>query len=114
MNDSLICYVISQDMEITVDGKLDVVANSASTSNQKSERIPLLNREAVIEAAIVKEAPWPRKSSCRGRCAGPILTFRPSIYIIAAAAICLGICAVVFHPRRVGEFAVSIRRCLLG
>lgn len=100
-------------MEITVNGKLGVTGGSTSTSNQKSDRIPLLNREAVIEADMVKEFPWPRKSSRRS-CTGPFLTFRPSLYIIASAAICLGICAVVFHPHRVSEFTVSIRRCLLG
>ncbi|XP_015888326.2 squamosa promoter-binding-like protein 7 isoform X1 [Ziziphus jujuba] len=107
----------SQDMEIMVNGKSVMVGSS---TNKTSETVPLLNKESVIEANIVKE--WPRKPSSRSssgkffscRSTGPFLVFRPSLYMIAIVTVCLGICAVLFHPSKVGEFAVSIRRCLLG
>lgn len=108
---------VTQDMEIMVNGKSVMVGSS---TNKTSETVPLLNKESVIEANIVKE--WPRKPSSRSssgkffscRSTGPFLVFRPSLYMIAIVTVCLGICAVLFHPSKVGEFAVSIRRCLLG
>lgn len=39
---------------------------------------------------------------------------RPAILMIASVAVCVGVCAAILHPGRVGEFAVSIRRCLFS
>lgn len=105
-----------QDTEITVDGKLDVILGS--TSNERSETLPLINKKASMKANLIQQ--WPREANCgnssgeglSSRSSGTFLGFRPTIYIISAAAMCLGICAVVFHPHKVGEFAVTIRRCL--
>lgn len=110
------CVNILQDTEITVDGKLDVMLDS--NSNQRSETLPLLNKKAAMKANLIKQ--WPREGNCgnssgevlRSRSSGTVLGFRPTLYVISAAAMCLGICAVIFHPHKVGEFAVTIRRCL--
>lgn len=80
---------------------------------------PLSDVEADLKAELTNE--WPRKAlgcSFSGRVltyqsAGGILSFRPALYVIATTVICFGFCAIFFHPREVGEFAVSIRRCLL-
>ncbi|KAL5541765.1 hypothetical protein UlMin_009475 [Ulmus minor] len=107
----------SQDMEINVNGKLLVMADS--TSN-RSETIPLPNRQVVSKANLIKE--WPSKaspcsSSTEVLSSRPALTFfrfRPAIFVLTTAAVCLGVCAALFHPHKVSEFAVSIRRCLLN
>lgn len=101
-----------------VNGNLEPM--EGSTYDKRSETFPLLNKASALEANIIKE--WPKRTSdCRysgvilsRRPAGPFMICRPSIYIIATAAVCLGLCAVLFHPHKVSEFAVSIRRCLLG
>lgn len=102
-----------QDMEISVNGKLGLIPSL--TYNQRNETMWLLTRDS--EANLVKE--WPIEASCRASSAEvlslrnrSILRFRPLLFIIATAAVCLGICAVLFHPHKVTEFAVSIRRCL--
>ena len=103
-----------QDMEIMVNGKLGVMEDS--TYSKRSEIISLLNRETVSKANLMKE----REATCRAS-SGEVLNsrrmaflrFRPTLFIIATTAVCLGICSVLFHPHKVSEFAVSIRRCLL-
>ncbi|KAG8480960.1 hypothetical protein CXB51_025645 [Gossypium anomalum] len=72
-----------------------------------SETVPLLNKEIIMNVNLSKG--YSRKSC---GFATMRLSSRPAVLIIAATAICLGMCAVIFHPNRVGEFAVTIRRCL--
>lgn len=99
-----------------VNGQLGVMEDS--TYNKRSETISLLNRETFSKANLMKE--WPTEATCRNS-SGEVLSsrhravfrFRPSLFIIATAAVCLGICSVLFHPQKVSQFAVSIRRCLL-
>ncbi|KAJ4968859.1 hypothetical protein NE237_015560 [Protea cynaroides] len=43
-----------------------------------------------------------------------VMTPRFLLLSFAAAVMCFGVCAVVLHPHKVGEFAISIRRCLLS
>lgn len=108
----LFCVNILQDTEITVDGKMDVM--SGSTSNEKSETLPLLNKKAAMKVNFIKHANCGNSSGelLGFRSRRTFLGFRPTLYVISAAAMCLGICAVVFHPHKVGDLAVTIRRCL--
>jgi hypothetical protein len=94
-------------MEIIANDKLAVETCSASTCT--SETVPLLNKEVVMNVNPIKE--WPRKS-CGRFVSGTIFSSRPSFFVIGFAAVCLGMCAVLLHPHKVSEFAVSIRRCL--
>ncbi|KAG2727300.1 hypothetical protein I3760_01G151200 [Carya illinoinensis] len=100
--------VNGQDTEIIANAK--VGAQTCSASSGRSETVPLLNREVVMNVKHLKE--WPRKS-CGRIGFGTVFSSRPSIFVISFAAVCLGICAVLLHPHKVGQFAVSIRRCLL-
>ncbi|KAJ4967665.1 hypothetical protein NE237_014366 [Protea cynaroides] len=43
-----------------------------------------------------------------------VMTPRFLLLSFAAAVMCFGVCAVVLHPHKVGEFAISIRRCLFS
>ncbi|XP_074589830.1 squamosa promoter-binding-like protein 9 [Curcuma longa] len=36
------------------------------------------------------------------------------LFIAASVILCLVACAILFHPRKAGDFAISIRRCLFG
>ncbi|XP_024027509.1 squamosa promoter-binding-like protein 7 [Morus notabilis] len=109
---------LCQDTKIMVNGKLGLVASS--TYSKTSETIRLLTNETFSEANLIKE--WPSDASCHtasgelmsSRNNRSILRFRPTLLLIATAAVCLGICSVLFHPHKVSEFAVSIRRCLLN
>lgn len=96
-----------QDTGIKSNAKLEEV--TCSTCSDRSETVPLLNREVIMNVNHVKE--WPRKS-CGGIVSRTIFSSRPSIFLISIATVCLGICAVLLHPHKVSEFAVSIRRCL--
>lgn len=85
-------------------------ASVASTSLDRSETVTQLNAEVVMSVKLLNEQP--RKSSSR-LFTNSVLTSRPLLFVIsAAAAVCFGICAVVLHPQKVGEIAVTIRRCL--
>ncbi|XP_030507139.2 squamosa promoter-binding-like protein 7 [Cannabis sativa] len=106
-----------QDMEIMVNGKSGFMEDS--TYNKRIETISLLDRETILKANRKKE--WPSDSVCRvsyGQVLSSrrrvILGFRPTLLVIATAAVCVGICSVLFHPQKVSEFAISIRRCLLN
>ncbi|KAE8723385.1 sugar transporter ERD6-like 16-like [Hibiscus syriacus] len=97
----------SQDLEEITSDKFRTMM--ASTTLTESEAVPLLNKEVILNVNLDKE--FPRKS-CSPIFATTTLRSYPAIFVFATAAICLGICAVLFHPNRVGEFAVTIRRCL--
>ncbi|KAK8548703.1 hypothetical protein V6N13_054518 [Hibiscus sabdariffa] len=97
----------SQDLKERTSDKFRTVM--ASTTLTGSEAVPLLNEEVIMNVNISKECP---RKSCSPIFATATLRSRPAVFVIATAAICLGICAVFFHSTRVGEFAVTIRRCL--
>ena len=96
-----------QDLEERSNGKLR--AMMASTSFTRSETVPLLNKEIIVNVNLSKEC---SRKSCSPVFATTTLRSRPAVFLIATTAICLGMCAVFFHPNKVGEFAVTIRRCL--
>lgn len=48
----------------------------------------------------------PLKESCG------LIRSRPSLVVMAAFAVCFGVCTVLVHPSRVSRIVVSIKRCL--
>ncbi|KAL2455079.1 Squamosa promoter-binding-like protein 7 [Forsythia ovata] len=77
-------------------------------SLDESATVPLLNGE-VLMSINLKEMPG---KSCSRLFTRTVLISRPLIFAIAALGVCLGICAIVLHPQKVGELATTIRRCL--
>ncbi|XVE65696.1 hypothetical protein DITRI_Ditri08aG0020300 [Diplodiscus trichospermus] len=100
---------VSQDLEERTNGKLQ--AKMASTTFTRSETVPLLNKEIIMNVNLSKECP---RKSCSPIFTTTTLRSRPTVFLIATAAICFGICAVIFHPNKVGEFAVTIHRRLFN
>ncbi|XP_022721858.1 squamosa promoter-binding-like protein 7 [Durio zibethinus] len=93
---------VSQDSEERTNGKLQTTMASTTFTR---------NEEIIMNVNLSKECP---RKSCSPIFATTTLRFRPAVFVIATAAICLAMCAVFFHPNKVGEFAVTIRRCLLN
>ncbi|KAG4945829.1 hypothetical protein JHK87_041836 [Glycine soja] len=96
----------SQGILSRTDEKWGVL--KSPTSNDKTERIPLLKRDIIMS---VEELPERYGRRCLGR---GFLTSRPAIFVIVSVAVCLGVCVAVLHPGRVSELAVSVRRCLFN
>jgi hypothetical protein len=74
----------------------------------ESSSIPLLQRS--VDSNLIERS----RTSCstlltRTR---KLSTSRPVIFIIAAAAMCFGVCTIVLHPQKVGRLASTIHRCL--
>ncbi|XP_052483999.1 squamosa promoter-binding-like protein 7 isoform X3 [Gossypium raimondii] len=106
-NDGLFVPNGSQDLGERTNAKFQTMM--ASTTLTRSETVPLLNKEIVMNVNLSKELP---RKSCSTIFATTTLRSCPALFVVATAAICLGICAVFLHPNKVGEFAVTIRRCL--
>lgn len=92
----------------------------ASTSNNGSITVPLLKAKAGSKPNFFTKECGRKLLGCSisgrtlySRSSGAYFCFRPVLYAITIATVCLGICAVIFHPH-VSEFAMSVRRCLLG
>lgn len=81
----------------------------ASTSLDGSEAAPLLNAEVIMSVNNSKEQ---QRMSCSPLNTNSVLPSRPLFVLVSAVAVCFGVCAIVFHPQKVGEIAVTIRRCL--
>ncbi|GMI70351.1 SQUAMOSA PROMOTER BINDING PROTEIN-LIKE 7, squamosa promoter binding protein-like 7 [Hibiscus trionum] len=96
---------VSQVLEERINGKLQTMM--APTISGRSETVPLINKEIIMNVNPSKDCPRKPCSFATAR-----LRSRPVVLVISTAAICLAMCAVIFHPNRVGEFAVTIRRCL--
>ena len=91
------------------DARLGVLRSPSP--NVISERLPLLMKDTIMNVDPIEE--MPRKSGHRYLTRGA-LSSRPAILVIASVAVCIGICTALLHTERVGEFAVSIRRCLFN
>ncbi|KAI3913918.1 hypothetical protein MKW92_029174 [Papaver armeniacum] len=91
------------DMEMAMEKNLGSVRNS--------ETIPLLNGDITRDNTHYQ----PRTEKSCGRIfSKAVMSPRPLVLIVAVAALCSGVCAVLFHPNTVGELAVSLRRSLFG
>ena len=78
-------------------------------SQEKGETVSLLNGEISMTVPASRQQPI---RPCNVMLSKKFFNSRPSIYMIVAVAVCLGVCAVVFHPHRVSKLVVTIRRCL--
>ncbi|PIA39408.1 hypothetical protein AQUCO_02600098v1 [Aquilegia coerulea] len=101
----------TQDMEMAREKNWGSVTRTFHKSN---ETVPLINKEVVMDLTSVPlTAVWPKKT-CSRFLPTTMMSSRPLFLITTAAVMCFGICAVVLHPNKVGNFAVTIHRCLFG
>ncbi|XP_027121161.1 squamosa promoter-binding-like protein 7 isoform X1 [Coffea arabica] len=96
----------SQGEEVTSKAKL--TARVDISSHEGGTTVPLLTGEVVMRVNV-SERP--------GKSCSPLLiktgfSSRPLIFALTAATVCIGLCAVLFHPEKVGEVATTIRKCL--
>lgn len=75
----------------------------------KSETVALLNAEYIMSVTPGKEQP---KDHVFTYNTNRLFPTRPLILVATLAAVCFGICAVVFHPQKATSIAITIRRCL--
>lgn len=82
---------------------------------ESNEATPLINKDVVMNLPCESQSldVWPRKPS-RGVLSTRVRAPRSLFLLVTASVVCFGICAVVIHPGKVGDLAVSIRRCLFG
>jgi hypothetical protein len=95
-----------QGVEICDKPILD--ARMSLTSPEGGTTVPLLSGEVIMSVNLKERM---------GKSCSPVskmaFTSRPLIFVITAATVCFGVCAAILHPQKFGEFATSIRRCLL-
>ncbi|KAI3443170.1 SBP-type domain-containing protein [Psidium guajava] len=104
-NDVLSAVTITnQDMERGESCRVELLRGSNFTN--KNEAAPLLDVESVMNGNLLKEKPRSRVLL------NSVMRSRPALYVVATAAVCFGVCAVLLHPDKVGDFAVSIHRSL--
>ncbi|KAJ9154425.1 hypothetical protein P3X46_027759 [Hevea brasiliensis] len=104
---SVAAIFTSEDLERSSNGKLGVISNLYAVV--RSDKVPLLSKEVVMDVRLSKECPNKSSSLCFSN---RVLKSRPTVFLIATFALCLGVCAILFHPNQVSKFAISIRRCL--
>ncbi|PKI68821.1 hypothetical protein CRG98_010878 [Punica granatum] len=93
-----------QDMEIGENKNQGPL--TTLTFTDKAEVVPLLDFEGSERGTLLKRNP------SRQIFSPLLLRSRPSLYIVTTAAVCFGVCAVLLHPHKVGEFAVYVHRRL--
>ena len=81
----------------------------ASTYPDRTETAPLLNTEVLMSVNNSKKQHGISSSLV---ITNTVLPPRPLIFLVSSVAVCFGICAIVFHPQKVSQIAVTIRRCL--
>ncbi|XP_010279431.1 PREDICTED: squamosa promoter-binding-like protein 7 [Nelumbo nucifera] len=97
------------NQDISRTGGVEIFgAVATSNSGDSSVNVPLINRDVVMNVNYE-----PRKS-CGYILSNTTRNSRPLVFIVVATAMCFGICAVLLHPHKVGDLAISIRRCLFG
>lgn len=94
-------------MESRESGHFQAVAGSTSIGSV--ETVPLLN-EKLREKMTVQEH---SRKSCGLLFSGTLFRRQTTLFAVTFAAVCFGICAALVHSHKVGEFAISIRRCLI-
>ncbi|KAK4753167.1 hypothetical protein SAY87_021965 [Trapa incisa] len=93
----------NKDMEIGDNGICRPLAGTTCTD--QNDTFPLLDFEG-SESGTLKKKP------SRQIFLPFMLRSRPALYVVATAAICFGVCAVLLHPHKVGDFAVYVQRSL--
>ncbi|XP_043807139.1 squamosa promoter-binding-like protein 7 isoform X7 [Manihot esculenta] len=117
--DHQLCKIFIPNVEPNLFGPAFIEdLEKSSNSNRKTgemlnssavDRVPLLSEELVMNVNLRKECPT---RSCSLSFSNRVLKSRPTVFLIATFALCLGVCAILLHPNQVSKFAVSIRRCL--
>ncbi|PHT59869.1 hypothetical protein CQW23_02232 [Capsicum baccatum] len=92
--------VINQDTEVPDKHNIEF----DSTYWERTSTVPLLDAELALR---VKEEQSVK--SCGFLVRKTVVTSRTLVFLIAGFAVCLGLCATFLHPRKVGEFAMTIR-----
>ncbi|CAI9118680.1 OLC1v1020278C1 [Oldenlandia corymbosa var. corymbosa] len=100
---------ISSKHQVTEPMNEQKLARKVSTSFAGCTTVPLLNGEVVMSVAI-RERPT---KSCTPLLTRTVFSSRTLVFAATAATVCLGLCAVVLHPDKVGVVATTIRKCLL-
>lgn len=73
---------------------------------ESTSTVPLLDAELALRVKEQSGKP------CGFLVRKTVLTSRTLVFVITGFAVCLGLCATFLHPGKVGEFAMTIRRCL--
>nr|DAD37871.1 TPA_asm: hypothetical protein HUJ06_008512 [Nelumbo nucifera] len=105
--DDVNCSIQSNNQDTETRG--EEIMGVVGTTNLKDSSITL----ALINRGDVMNVKYPRKP-CGYILSNRVINSRPLIFMVVAAAMCFGICAVLFHPHKVGELTVTIRRCVWG
>lgn len=101
-----LCFYL-QKMESRENGHLQAVAGSTSTDNV--ETIPLINKKLCEKISVQEHS----RKSCGLLFSGALFRRQTTIFAVTFVAVCFGVCAALVHSHKVGEFAISIRRCLI-
>ena len=106
-------------MESRENGHFRTVAGSTSIGSV--ETVPLLNKnlgeKITVRAFTVKEESRKQehsRKSCGLLFSGAHFRRQTTLFAVTFVAVCFGICAALVHSHKVGDFAVSIRRCLIN
>ncbi|XP_042518335.1 squamosa promoter-binding-like protein 7 [Macadamia integrifolia] len=96
--------------------KEENVGTTAATDFQESNLFePLVNtdvdRNVKCQSHRMNVRAWKPSSYISPR---TVMAPRSIVLFVAAVVMCFGICAVLLHPQKVGEFAISIRRCVFS
>ncbi|OIT28689.1 PREDICTED: squamosa promoter-binding-like protein 7 [Nicotiana attenuata] len=94
--------VNNEDVEVPHEHNLEF----GSAYWESTSTVPLLDAELALRVKEQSGKP------CGFLVRKTVLTSRTLVFVITGFAVCLGLCATFLHPRKVGEFAMTIRRCL--
>ncbi|KAL9671183.1 hypothetical protein QQ045_008749 [Rhodiola kirilowii] len=99
-----------EDIKSRAEQKFISMTGSTSTHGCETA-VPLL---CMDDSVTVKHTDkWPRQSCSAMISSSRIAPRTRATFSLAAIAIvCFGVCAVIIHPHKVGELAVTVRRCL--
>ncbi|CDY47185.1 BnaAnng08550D [Brassica napus] len=94
----------NQDPEAGLDCKERIQAASPDTGVNETD--PLLKKEVVMN--VSDKGDWPRKS-CIPIHSAQTIRSRQTAFLITTFVVCFAVCAVIYHPNKVTQFAVAIR-----
>ncbi|RID73656.1 hypothetical protein BRARA_B00791 [Brassica rapa] len=94
----------NQDPEAGLDCKERIQAATPDTGGKETD--PLLEKEIVMNVSDIGD--WPRKS-CIPIHSAQTIRSRQTAFLITTFVVCFAVCAVIYHPNKVTQFAVAIR-----
>lgn len=105
---SSVCFYL-QKMESRESGNFQAVTGSTSIGSVEMETIPLINLKLGKKRTVQEHS----RKSCSLLFSGAHFRRQTTLFAVTFVAVCFGICAALVHSHKVGEFAISIRRCLI-